>query len=414
MGVYPRRPHFRANSGSRAAVLAFVALLSAHAEDWPDFRGPAGDGRSSETGLPLNWSEKQNVRWKTPVPGKGWSTPVVVGNEIWLTTATDGNQSLRVLCLDAAKGTILKNVEVFRLPSAVNVHEKNSGASPSVLIEGDRVYAHFGSYGIAGLRRDGTILWRSTELKYYQVHGPGGSPVLFEDLLIFSADGNDTQFVAALNKNTGKLAWRTPRPSGMAYSTPLVIRTDKGPQVVSTGANRAWSYDPRTGKALWWVSYGEGFSNVPRPVFAYGMVFLCTGFYTPHLLAVRVDGSGDVTATHIAWRATRGVPLTPSPLIVGEFIYIVNDSGIATCFDAKIGKEIWRQRLPGTYSASPVFADGRIYFLNEAGETTVIAPGADFRKLAFNTLDGEFLASMAVSGRAFFLRSGTHLYRVGQ
>ena len=418
MGVHTGARHFRHNSGTgdntgvRTPWLALFVVPFVQGEDWPDFRGPAGNGHSSETGVPLTWSEKQNIRWKVPVPGKGWSSPIVVGNEIWLTTATDGDQSLRVLAIDAAKGTILRNVEIFRLPSGVHAHQKNSGASPSVLVQGDRVFAHFGSYGTACLRRDGSVLWRNTELKYFQMHGPGGSPVLFEDLLIFSADGNDTQFVAALDKNTGKVVWRTPRPSGMAYSTPLVIRDGVAPQVVSTGAHRAYSYDPRTGKPLWSVDYGDGFSNVPRPVVAHGLVFLCTGFNQPHLLAVRLGGSGNVTATHIAWRTSRGAPLTPSPIVVGDLLYIVNDSGIASCLDAKTGKEQWRQRLPGTYSASPVFADGRIYFLNEAGETTVIAPGAEFRKLASNTLEGEFLASMAVSGRAFFLRSATHLYRV--
>ncbi|HYP06382.1 MAG TPA: PQQ-binding-like beta-propeller repeat protein [Bryobacteraceae bacterium] len=404
--------HFLRNGAGAIAILALLlAPVDAAAENWPDFRGPAGDGHSTETNVPVNWSEQKNIRWKMPLPGKGWSTPIITGNEIWLTTATDDNRSLRVLAIDATKGAILRNVEVFRLPSTFRGHEKNSGASPSVLIEGDRVYAHFGSYGTACLRRDGTVLWRNADLKFFQVHGPGGSPVLFEDLIIFNADGNDIQFVAALNKDTGKIVWRAPRPSAMAYSTPLIIRTPAGPQLISTGANRAWSYDPRSGKPLWWVNY-EGFSNVPRPVFAHGMVYLCTGFYTPNLLAVRVDGSGDVTATHIVWRATRGVPLTPSPIVVNEFVYIVNDSGIASCYDAKTGKEQWRQRLPGTYSASPVFASAKIYFLNENGQTTVIASGGDFKKLASNTLEGEFLSSMGVSGRAFFHRSATHLYRI--
>jgi outer membrane protein assembly factor BamB len=229
--------------------------------------------------------------------------------------------------------------------------------------------------------------------------------------LIFSADGNTTQSVVALDANTGKIAWRTPRPSAMAYSTPLLIRTNAGSQVVSTGANRAYAYEPKSGKPLWWVNY-EGFSNVPRPVYAHGLVFLCSGFYQPNLLAVRVDGTGDVTNTHIAWRSTRGIPLTPSPIVVGDQIYVVSDTGILSCLDAKSGKELWRHRIPGTYSASPVYADGKIYFLNEAGETTVLAPGEEFRKLSSNMLEGEFLASMAVSGRALYFRNGTHLYRV--
>jgi outer membrane protein assembly factor BamB len=393
-----------------ALVLSFCAALSG--EDWPQFRGPAGDGHSRETNLPLTWSEHDNVAWKVPLPGRGWSSPIIVGNEIWLTTATDEDRSLRVLSIDAASGKVSVNTEVFRLTSAVKGHQKNSGASPSVIVEGDRVYVHFGQYGTACVKRDGTVAWRNQELKFAQVHGPGGSPVLFENMLILNADGHDTQFVAALDKNTGKVVWRTPRPSAMAYSTPLLIQTPSGPQVVSPGAHRAVSYNPLTGEAIWSVSYGDGFSNVPRPVYGHGLVFICTGFYQPNLLAVRPDGKGDVTSTHIVWRTARGVPLTPSPIIVGEHIYIVSDNGILGCFEAKTGKEMWRQRLSGNYSASPLLAEGRIYFLSEEGEATVIAPGSSFRKLASNTLEGRFFASPATAPGAMFLRSDTHLYRL--
>jgi outer membrane protein assembly factor BamB len=379
--------------------------------NWPQFRGPEGDGHSSEVNLPLTWSETENIRWKVPLPGKGWSSPIIADKEIWLTTATDGDRSLRAISLDADTGKIINNVEVFRLSSALAGHEKNSGASPSVIIDGDRVYVHFGSYGTAALRRDGTIVWRTQELKYSQVHGPGGSPVLFENLLILNCDGNSNQFVVALNKDTGKIVWRKDRPSAMAYATSLIIKTATGPQLVSPGAFRATAYNPATGDELWFVRYGDGFSNVPRPVFGHGLVFLCTGFYQPELLAVRVDGKGDVTSSHIAWKTGRGTPLTPSPILIGEEVYMVSDNGILSCLDAKSGKQNWRQRLSESYSASPVFADGRLYLLSEGGETTVLAPGKEFRKLATNVLNGRFLASMGVAG-AFFLRSDTHLYKV--
>lgn len=387
--------------------------LAAIAADWPDFRGPQGGGHSAEKNLPLTWSESENVLWKTALPGRGWSTPVIGGDEIWLTAAAEGSRSLRVLMVEAGTGAIKRNVEVFRLSEPVAGHSKNSGASPSALLDGDRVYVHFGSYGTACLRRDGQVLWRNTELHYFQAHGPGGSPVLAEDRLILSCDGNDTQFVVALDKHTGKVVWRKPRPSAMAYATPLVIQTPGGPQVVSPGAHRTVSYDPRTGEELWHVTYGDGFSNVPRPVFGGGLVYITTGFYQPELLAVRVDGRGDVTRSHVAWRYGRGVPLTPSPVLVDGLIYMVSDNGIVTCLDARTGKEQWRQRLSGNFSASPVSADGRIYFLSEEGETTVIAPGRVFRKLAGNKLDGRFLASIAVSAGALYTRSDTHLYRIG-
>jgi outer membrane protein assembly factor BamB len=397
----------------RSAALALVLpLLVAEAEDWPQFRGPAGDGRSSEANLPVTWSERENIRWKVPIPGRGWSSPVIAGGDVWLTVATDGNRSLRLLSLDAGTGRIRTNVEVFRLAAPVAGHEKNSAASPTPIIEGDRVYVHFGSYGTACVRRDGAILWRSQELKFAQVHGPGGSPAMYENLLIVNCDGHDRQFVAALDTNTGKVVWQQPRPSAMAYATPLVIRTPNGAQVVSPGAHRAVSYNPKTGEVLWFVTYGDGFSNVPRPVFAHGLVYVTTGFYTPKLLAVRTEGKGNVSSTHVAWQYERGVPLTSSPVIAGQYLYMVSDNGIATCLNALTGQELWRQRLSGSYSASPVFADGKIWFLSEDGETHVVLAGKEFRRVAVNTLEGRFLASMAVSSGALFLRSDTHLYRI--
>jgi outer membrane protein assembly factor BamB len=238
--------------------------------------------------------------------------------------------------------------------------------------------------------------------------------VLYGDLLIVSCDGSDDAFVAALDKRTGKTRWRTGRrqPFDQAYSTPLVIRAGERDEVVSVGAYRAAAYDPQNGKEIWRVSYADGFSNVPRPVYGHGLVYIATGFQQPSLLAVRVDGAGDVTKTHVAWTLRRGAPLTPSPLLVGDELYVVNDGGIAQCLDAKTGEARWIQRLGGDYSASPLFADGRIYFLSEGGVSTVIAPGKEFRRLATNTLEGDTLASMAVSGGSIFIRSDSHLYRI--
>jgi outer membrane protein assembly factor BamB len=237
---------------------------------------------------------------------------------------------------------------------------------------------------------------------------------VYGDLLIFSCDGSDAAFVIALDKLTGKTKWKTNRgyPSDQAYTTPLVIRVGDRDQLISVGAFRARAYEPLTGKEIWRVRYDEGFSNVPRPIFAHGLVVIATGFQQPELLAVRPDGTGDVTKTHIAWSLKRGAPLTPSPLAVGDELYVVNDGGIASCIDARTGGVIWQQRLGGSYSASPVFADGRIYFLAEQGVTTVIAPGRDFRRLATNPLDGGLLASMAISNGSLFLRTDSHLYRI--
>jgi outer membrane protein assembly factor BamB len=392
-----------------------IAAVPAQAQDWPEFRGPGGQGLSNERGVPLNWSEGKNIAWKTPVPWLGWSSPVVADGRVWLTTAIEQRGiSLRVLAFDVTSGREVVNVEAFNIPSyRREINPKNSWASPTPVIEKDRVYVHFGADGTAALNASGTILWKA-RFDYQSQHGAGGSPIVYGDLLIFSCDGSDVAFVVALDKHTGKVKWKTNRgfPADQAYTTPLVIRAANRDQLISVGAFRARAYDPATGKEIWRVRYDDGFSNVPRPVFAHGLVFIATGFQQPALLAVRPDGTGDVTNTHIAWALKRGAPLTPSPLAVGDELYVVTDGGIATCLDAKTGGVVWQQRLGGTYSASPVFADGRIYFLAEQGVTTVIAPGREFRRLAANSLDGGLLASMAVSGGSLYLRTDSHLYRL--
>jgi outer membrane protein assembly factor BamB len=398
----------------KLAILALTALITI-AEDWPQFRGPGGQGHSTETGLPLEWSETRNIKWKVPVGGRGWSSPVIADGRIWLTTSVDDRNaaSLRLMAFDAESGRQLVNAEVVRMRDKRLLNFKNSHASPTPIVEGDRVYVHFGAQGTAALKTSGEIVWQ-TRLPYESQHGNGGTPALYDDLLIVSCDGADQAYVVALDKNTGKVRWKTSRrqPWDQAYSTPLVIRIGDRDQLVSIGAYRAAAYDLRSGKEIWRVSYADGFSNVPRPVYGHGLVYIATGFQEPSLLAVRVDGTGDVTKTHIAWTLERSVPHTPSPLLVGDELYIVSDIGIATCLDAKTGAIHWQSRIGGNYSASPVFADGRIYFQNEEGTTTVIAPGKQFLRLAANTLDGGMLASMAISGGAIFIRTDTHLYRI--
>ena len=382
---------------------ALVFLMSSlQAEDWPQFRGPGGEGHSAEKNLPLQWSETSNIAWKTAIPGRGWSSPSVSNGAVWLTAEVD--TGLHLYSLESKSGKILKDITVFSPRSLGTQHAKNTHASPTPILEDGRVYVHFGSHGTAAVNTDGQILWKTT-MDYEPMHGTGGSPVIFKDLLIFSCDGTDVQFVVALNKNTGKVKWKTSRKTYMAFSTPLLIKVDGKDQVVSPGAYRTVSYDPNNGKELWSVSYGEGFSNVSRPVFGHGLVFLSSGFNRADLLAVKPGGE-------VVWKYGRSVSLTPSFLLVGDELYMISDNGIATCFDAKAGKVHWQQRLSGTFSASPTFADGRIYFQNEDGETVVIAPGKEFRKLATNQIDGQTLASMAVSDGQILLRSATHLYAI--
>ena len=397
-----------------ALIGLIVGSTAAAGQDWPEFRGPGGQGHASTQELPLQWNEQRNVAWKSAVPGLGWSSPVVSGGRVWVTTATERRGfSLRALAFDVATGREVVNVEVFHVGGGRDLNPKNSWASPTPVIDNDRVYVHFGADGTAALTTNGEIVWKN-RFEYQSQHGAGGSPVVYGDLLIFSCDGSDAAFVVALDKRTGKVKWKTNRryPADQAYTTPLVIRVGDRDQLVSVGAFRAAAYDPLTGKEIWRVGYADGFSNVPRPVFAHGLVFIATGFQQPALLAVRPDGTGDVTKTHVSWALKRGAPLTPSPLVVGDEIYVVTDGGIATCLDARTGAVVWQQRLGGSYSASPVFAGGRIYFPAEQGVTTVIAPGKEFKRLATNALDGGLLASMAISGGSFFLRTDTHLYRI--
>jgi outer membrane protein assembly factor BamB len=397
-------------------VAPLVLGVSVRADDWPQFRGPSGQGLAGERGLPLDWSESTNIVWKTPVAGRGWSSPVVAGDRVWLTSGVEerGGVSLRALAFDVETGRQVVNTEVSHLDRSALANAKNSHASPTPIVEGDRVFVHFGAEGTAALTTNGEVVWRQ-RFPYESQHGGGGSPTLYRDLLIFSGDGSDTAFVVALDKRTGQVRWKTPRrtPAHQAYSTPLVIRVGERDQVLSVGAFRASAYDPETGKELWRVSYGDGFSNVPRPVYGHGLVFIATGFQEPSLLAVRPTGTGDVTKSHVAWTLRRSAPHTPSPLLVGDELYIVSDLGIATCLDAKTGATHWRERIGGNHSASPVFADGRIYFQNEEGQTTVVAPGREFVKLGTSELDGATLASMAVARGSLFLRSATRLYRIG-
>ncbi len=392
-----------------------LTAASAGAQDWPEFRGPTGQGHSDQRDLPLEWGEDRNVAWKVRVPGQGWSSPAIADGKVWLTTAVtdEAGLSLRAVAFDAATGEEILNVGVFQQSDTRLLNPKNSHASPTPIVDGNRVYVHFGASGTAALSTDGDVLW-TTRFPYISQHGNGGSPALYKDLLIINCDGYDQAFVVALDTATGEVRWKADRsgPFSQAYSTPLVVRVDERDQAISIGAFRATAFDAETGEEIWHVRYEDGFSNVPRPVYGNGLVYIDTGFNDPKLMAVRVDGSGDVTDSHVEWIRTRSIPFTPSPLLVGEELYIVSDLGVISCLDAATGEVRWQERVLGNYSASPLYADGRIYFSSEEGVTTVIAPGREFQALATNTIDGWMLASIAVYEGAFFIRSHTHLYRI--
>src|ERR1043166_7196259 len=331
------------------------AITASGTPEWPQFRGPTGQGIASATNVPVHWSATSNVVWKTAIPGRGWSSPVLADGRLYLTTALGGADgtpaSLRALCVNAMDGAILWNVEVLQpdLDSAKTIHQKNSAASPTPIVDRGRLYVHFGHMGTAALDVSGKILWRQTALKYSPLHGNGGSPALVGDTLVFSCDGTKDPFIVALDTGTGEVRWKTPRNTDaerkFSFSTPLVIEVGGTRQIISPGSGFVGAYDPADGHELWRVRYGQGYSLVPRPVLARGRLFTATGFDHPTVLAIKPAGArGDVTQTHIAWTLRKGAPNTPSLLVAGDELYLVADSGVATCADARSGEIHWNER----------------------------------------------------------------------
>ena len=403
----------------------FQSIGSNPLNHWPDWRGPTGDGRSDATNLPLNWSEAENIVWKTRIHNLGHSTPIVWGDQVWLTTATEDGRTLYAVCIDLNSGEIVYDVEVFHPNQPQRIHPQNSYATPSAVVEKGRAYVHFGTFGTACLNSEtGEVLWRRTDLNCEHMQGPVSSPVLFDDLVIVYLEGTDVQFTAALDKKTGETVWRTDRPRELyenveplflrkAYHTPVIVEVDGEAQLVGNSAQLAMGYDPRTGKELWRVVYGDD-NSISRIVSGHGLFFVNTGG-TPdsvRLWAVRQDGVGDVTNSHVIWEVNDNVPVESSPVLVGDQLYMVSNNGILTCLQAKTGKRVWRERLDGRYGASLLYADNRIYACSKQGKITVIEPGPTFRELAVNELDGEFWASPAVAGRSLLLRTRTYLYRI--
>ena len=408
------------------AVLGF-AVTSAAAGDWAEFRGPTGQGHADGSKLPTEWSSTKNVAWKQEIPGLGWSSPIVVGDRIFLTTAVatgDGDkkdQSLRAMSLNAATGKPLWDTEVFLQDGQTvgRIHNKNSHASPTPISDGKHLFVHFGTHGTACLTLDGKIVWQNRELKYVPQHGSGGSPILVDDMLVVSCDGSNTMFVVALDKATGKIRWQTNREhkngTKFSFGTPLLIEFNGEQQIVAPGTFHVAAYRPKDGSEIWRVDYGQGYSVIPRPVFGHGLIFVSSSYDTPTLLAIKPDGQGNVTETHVAWKVTsKLMPHTPSPLLVGEDLYVVGDGGVATCFKATTGEQVWQDRVGGNYSASPLFADGKIYLQSEQGDGIVLQPGAKYEVLATNPLEPRTFASYAVADGALFIRTEKQLYRIQQ
>jgi len=403
------------------AVILPIVVPLASAEHWNQFRGSRGDGQANSTALPLQWSERQNVSWKTAIHGKAWSSPVVWGEQIWMTSATEDGRQLFAICVDAATGKVMHDITVFEIAEPMFCYPYNSYASPTPVVEEGRLWVHFGSAGTACLdTATGQVVWARQDLRCDHWRGPGSSPIVFRDLLIVNFDGYDLQYVVALDKRTGKTVWKADRSIDYgtdngdmkkAYCTPAVFEHQGRLQLVSPAAVGTVAYDPLTGQELWKVYHG-GFNPAARPLYSHGLVIINTEGGL-RLLAVRPDGTGDVTKTHIAWSYGRATPTRPSQLIVGDHLYMVNDQGIVTCLDVRTGQPAWTHRMGGRHSASPIHAGGRIWFFDEENRSRVIeANPREFRLLAENPLDVGCMASPAVIGDALILRTKTHLYRI--
>lgn len=421
-------------------LLAAATGQGADEVNWPQFRGPRGDGISLATGLPLRWTAAENVRWKVPIHGRAWSSPVVWDDQIWLTTATEDGRELSVVCVAAATGRVVHDRKLFQVETPQFAHKFNTYASPTPVIEAGRVYVTFGSPGTACLdTRTGEVLWERRDFVCNHFRGAGSSPILHEGLLILNFDGSDTQYVAALEARTGRTVWRRDRsldfqdlgPDGKpelegdlrkAYGTCHVALLDGRATLLSQGSKALYGYDPGTGVEWWRVEERTSYSACTRPVTGLGLVFAPTGWSSGQVLAVRPGREGEVLDANapgagpgqlqVVWKAKRSVPKKPSLLLLDDLLYGIDDNGIASCWDARTGTTVWNERVGGNYSASPLAAEGRIYCFNEEGKVTVLAAGRQFKKLAENQMDEGFMASPAVTGKALVLRTRTHLYRV--
>jgi outer membrane protein assembly factor BamB len=413
-------------------VFALLVVVSARGEaqtaHWPQFRGPDGNGLAAGA-PPVTWSESSHVKWKTAVHGRAWSSPIVLDGQVWVSTATVDGKELSAVALDLQSGKIVHDLKLFHVEHPQFAHKFNSYASPTPVIEPGRVYVTFGSPGTAAVdTRSGKVIWERRDLECNHFRGAGSSPIIFENLLLMHYDGSDRQYVVGLDKRTGKTIWRTERSIDFkdlgadgkpeaegdyrkAFATPQIVTSAGRPVMISIGSKATYGYDPRTGKELWRLEERGAHSGSTRPLAGHGLVFYPTGFPTGQLLAIRLGEKPDAPP-EIVWRVTRAVSNKPSVLLVDDLLFMINDVGILSCVEAKTGATVWTSRVPGTYSASPVSAAGRVYLFNEDGKATVFEAAREFKLLGDNMLDDGFMASPAVVGNALIVRTRTHVYRI--
>lgn len=425
-------------------VLLTAASSFAVAQDWSQFRGPNGNGLSEATGIPASWSEEENVSWKTEIPGRGWSSPVMAEDQIWLTTAIETKATgakaeemlksarigglvpfteveLRAICIDRHTGKVQYNVDLFQMADPPLINSMNSFASPTPVVKGERVFVNFGAYGTACLdRKSGAVVWKNRNNQLKHETGPGSSPVLVDDLLILHCDGIDLQYVVALDAESGDNVWKTERTGQLnpsdsmkkTFTTPAITQIDGKKRLISPGADWVYVYDPSTGEELSRLSYGEatGFSAAPVPLIDGENAIICTGFMKSVLMSMRIS-SGAATP-EIAWKFKSQVPTMSSPILVDGHVYMVSDRGIMTCVDAVSGEKVWQERLSGKFSSSPIFVDGKLIVGNDQGVSYVIKPGGKFELISENRLDSAIMATPAAVENQLYIRTRNSLYRI--
>ena len=421
----------------RFAVISLVVLNCcvgwADDENWNQFRGPHGDGMTTAKGLPVTFGEgSPAIVWKTPVSGRAWSSPVVWGKQIWMTNAPeiqnttpekpklDKPLELSAICIELDTGKIIHDLKLFEVDTPQFTHASNSYGSPTPYIEEGRIYIHFGAYGTACLdTKTGKKIWERRDLECNHFRGPGSSPFVYQGLLYLTFDGFDFQYITALNKLTGETVWRKDRnidfgttdgDAKKGYSTPIIIQAGGREQLISPFAAATIAYDPKSGEAIWTVRHG-GMNAAGRPLFGNGLLYINSADGKNPLIAVPPEGTGDIT-DKIVWKLSKAVPKRPSEILLGDLMFMMNDGGIATCIDAKIGAEVWTKRFGGDYWSSPLCADGLIYCFSQSGTIPIFKATREFELVAENKLDDGFIASPAVAGKSLILRSKTHVYRI--
>jgi outer membrane protein assembly factor BamB len=415
-----------------AIFLLILTSITAQNANWSHFRGSNLNGISNSDDVPTRWNDSLNVLWKVPIKGKGWSSPVVWGEQVWLTTATTDGKQMFGICLNVKTGKVIFDIKLFSTDSTYKKHDFNSYATPTPAIEKDYVYMHFGSSGTACIKtKDGSVVWKRTDLKCEHIQGPASSPFIYKNMLILHLEGTDVQYIVALDKTTGKTIWKTNRPKELydklqpigkkAYITPVVINVNGRDLLISNGSAACIAYDILTGKEVWRFVQGED-STISMPVTENGIVYFYTGFVTPkngeqysELVAVNPAGSGDITSTaFVKWRLKEPVLQLLTPLIKDGIIYTVNTKNEYKCIDAETGKEIYTRRMTAKYNSSPVCAGGNVYFTSVGGETTVLKEGRKLDIIARNKIEGEVYATPAITDNKIIIRTATNLYCISK